>query len=379
MAKRDYYEVLGVNKGSSKDEIKKAYRKLAIKYHPDKNAGNAEAEQKFKEATEAYEVLSDGKKKQAYDQFGFAGVDGMNSPGGGHDFSSVFRDFEDLFGGSMGGGIFESFFGGGGGGRRRSSSGFGGSRGSDLRYNLEISFKNAVFGTSVEITYNHDVLCKTCNGSGAQAGTSRKICPTCQGTGQVRRNSGFFSIAQACHACGGEGHVIEKPCTACHGKGLSRKQARIKVKIPAGIEDGKRIAIPGHGDAAPHGGRSGDLYVYIKIKPHKYFERDGANVYCALPISFTQAALGAEVAVTNLEDKKIKLKIPSGTQNGKMLRLRNEGIPHLQGNGKKGDMYIKILVKTPSKMNSRAKELLKNFAAIQGESEAPDPVPLSEL
>ena len=377
MAKRDYYEVLGVDKTSGKDEIKKAYRKLAIKYHPDKNAGNAEAEEKFKEATEAYEVLSDDKKKQAYDQFGFAGVDGINSPGGGHDYSSVFRDFEDIFGDM--GGIFDSFFGGGGGGGRGRRGGGGVSRGSDLRYNLEISFKDAVFGTSVEISYTHDIACKTCSGTGASSGTGRKVCPTCQGTGQVRRNSGFFSIASPCHTCGGEGHIIEDPCKSCHGSGLSRKQQKIKVKIPAGIENGKRIAIPGQGDAGANGGRTGDLYVYIKIKPHEFFERDGNNVYCALPISFTQAALGSEVYVRNLEEKKIKLKIPAGTQTGKMLRLKNEGIPYLQSKGRKGDMYIKIIVETPQRMNTKAKELLKQFAALQGEEETPEPIPLSNL
>jgi molecular chaperone DnaJ len=379
LAKRDYYEVLGIEKNSSKDEIKKAYRKLAIKYHPDKNAGNAEAEEKFKEATEAYEVLSDEKKKQAFDQFGFAGVDGMNSPGGGHDYSSVFRDFEDIFGdvGGMGD-IFGSFFGGGGGGGRRRSQG-GVSRGADLRYNLEISFKDSVFGTTAEIGYTRDVSCKTCSGSGAASGTGRKVCPTCGGTGQVRRNSGFFSIASPCHTCNGEGYIIEDPCTACHGSGLSRKQQKIKVTIPAGIENGKRIAIPGQGDAGATGGRTGDLYVYIKILPHKFYERDGNNVYCALPITFTQAALGAEVHVQNLEDKKIKLKIPAGTQTGKMLRLKNEGIPYLQGKGRKGDMYIKIIVKTPGRLNSQAKELLKQFASIHGDEASPDPIPLSDL
>ncbi len=374
MAKRDYYEVLGVDKSSSKDEIKKAYRKLAIQFHPDKNAGNAEAEEKFKEATEAYEVLSDDKKKAAYDQFGFAGVDGVNSPGGGHDYSTVFHDFEDIFGGM--GGIFDSFFGGGG----RSRSGGGGvPRGSDLRYNLEISFKDAVFGTNVEISYTRDVACKTCSGSGAAAGTGRKVCPTCGGTGQVRRNSGFFSIASPCHTCGGEGHIIENPCTACHGSGLSRKTQKIKVTIPAGIENGKRISIPGQGDAAPNGGRTGDLYVYIKIKPHKYFERDANNVYCALPITFTQAALGAEVFVKNLEEKRIKLKIPAGTQTGKMLRLKNEGIPYVQNKSRKGDMYIKIIVQTPAKLSSQAKDILKQFASVQGEDSSPEPIALSDL
>lgn len=378
MAKRDYYEVLGVDKNAGKDDIKKAYRKLAIKYHPDKNAGNAEAEEKFKEATEAYEVLSDDKKRQAYDQFGFAGVDGMGGGQGGHDYSSVFRDFEDIFGG-MGGmeSIFESFFGGGGRSRRSRSGGV--QRGADLRYNLEIDFKDAVFGKSVELSYNRNTACKTCGGSGAESGTGRKVCPTCGGAGQVRRSSGFFSIASPCPTCGGEGYIIEDPCKACKGAGVVKKKQKIKVTIPAGIENGRRISIPGQGDAGANGGPAGDLYVFINIRPHEYLERDGSDVYCAVPVSITQAALGADIHVENLEGKRIKLKVPAGTQSGRILRLRNEGIPHVHNQNRRGDMYIKILVQTPEKLSSKAKELLKQFSAINGEETTPHPIPLKEL
>ncbi|MBN1647682.1 MAG: molecular chaperone DnaJ [Spirochaetales bacterium] len=376
MAKRDYYEVLGVQKGASKDDIKKAYRKLAVQFHPDKNQGNKDAEEKFKEATEAYEILSDDKKRQAYDQFGFAGVDGM--AGGAQGFSSAFRDFEDIFG-DFTGSIFESIFGGGGGGgrsRRRSQSR---PRGSDLRYNLEISFTDAVFGMKSEISYTRNTSCKACNGSGAESGGGRKVCPTCGGSGQVRRSSGFFSIASPCSTCGGEGHIIDNPCRTCGGTGLAKKSQKIKVTIPPGIESGKRISIPGQGDAGPNGGEPGDLYVYINIKPHKFFERDGNDVYCMIPVSYTQAVLGADIYVTTLDSKKVKLKIPPGTQNGKILRLRNEGIPFLHNQARRGDMYIKIRVEIPGKLNGKAKTLLKELAEAIGETENPEPVPLSEI
>jgi molecular chaperone DnaJ len=375
LAKRDYYEVLGLAKGAGQDEIKKAYRKLAIQFHPDKNAGDKEAEERFKEATEAYEVLSDAKKRQAYDQFGFAGVDSA-AGGMGHDYSTVFRDFEDIFGDM--GGIFESFFGGGArGGRRGGSPGV--RRGSDLRFNLEITFKEAVFGTKKEILYTRKVVCSACKGSGAEAGSQKQVCPTCGGTGQVRRSSGFFSIASPCSTCGGEGHVLEHPCRSCAGTGLDKKKQKIKVTIPAGIETGRRINIPEQGDAGPNGGSYGDLYVYINVKPHEFFERDGADIYCAVPISISQAALGAEIHVNNLEDKRIKVKIPPGSQTGKVLRLRGEGIPVLNSPNRRGDMYIKIVVQVPTKLSSRAKDLLKDFAVENGEEDNPKPIPLAEL
>jgi molecular chaperone DnaJ len=373
LAKRDYYEVLGVSKDSSGDEIKKAYRKLAIKYHPDKNQGNKEAEEKFKEGTEAYEVLSDAKKKQVYDQYGFAGVEGMNG-GQGHDYSSVYRDFEDIFGDF--GGIFDSFFGGGSG---RKSGRSAQPRGSDLRYNLNINFKDAVFGTKVQISYNRHVECSPCSGTGAESGGGKKMCPTCGGSGQVRRSSGFFSIASACPTCNGDGYVIENPCKSCRGTGVVQKSQKIKVTIPPGIESGKRINIPGQGNASPNGGLTGDLYVYITVTPHKYFERDGADVYCVVPISITQAALGSELMVTTLDDKKAKLKIPAGTQNDKILRLRGEGIPYLHNAGRRGDMYIKIRVNIPVKLNGKAKSLLKELSDLESGNANPEPIPLAEL
>lgn len=369
MAKRDYYEVLGLQKGASKDDIKKAYRKLAVQYHPDKNPGNKEAEEKFKEATEAYEVLSDDQKRSAFDQFGFAGVEGMG--GAGHDYSSAFRDFEDIFGDFSG--IFDSFFGGG----RRSAQGAAGVRqGSNLRYDIEIPFQDAVFGSKVEVQYSRNESCSACRGTGASGGSGRKVCPTCAGSGQVRRSQGFFSIASPCHTCGGEGFVIEHPCRECSGAGTMKKRQKLMVTIPSGIEDGKRVVIPNQGDAGPNGGPNGDLYVFIRVKAHEHFERDGLDLYCAVPVSITQAALGAELHVATLDGKKIKVKIPAGIQNGKMLRIREEGIP---AGGRRGDLYIKLMVQVPVKLSKRGKELLEELSKTEGEEGAPKPIPLSEL
>lgn len=373
MAKRDYYEVLGVSKNSGKDDIKKAYRKLAIKYHPDRNPGNKAAEEKFKEATEAYEVLADDKKRQAYDQFGFAGVEGMTG-GGAHDFSSVFRDFEDIFGDFSG--FFDSFFGGGARTKRRSNRG---RRGADLRYDIKIPFKEAVFGTKVDISFVRNEACVSCNGTGADKGSRKKLCPNCGGSGQVRRTQAFFSIASTCPTCNGEGEIIEKPCTECSGRGLVKKNKKIKVTIPSGIENGRRIHIPEQGDGGLNGGPSGDLYVFVHVLSHKYFERDGNDVYCMIPVSITQAALGAEIYVTTLDDKKVKVKILPGTQNGKVLRLRNEGIPYLQYSDRKGDMYITIRVLIPKKLSHKEQSLLRELSQITGENDNPEPVPLSDL
>lgn len=369
MAKRDYYEVLGLQKGATKDDIKKAYRKMAIQFHPDKNPGNKEAEEKFKEATEAYEILSDDQKRSAYDQFGFAGVEGMG--GGQQGYSSAFRDFEDIFGDFSG--IFDSFFGGG----RRSSQSSGGVRqGANLRYDIEIPFEDAVFGTKVEIQYSHNETCAACHGTGAQGGSGKKVCPTCAGSGQVRRSQGFFSIASPCPTCGGEGFIIEHPCRECGGTGTQKKRQKIMVTIPAGIEDGKRVVIPHQGDAGPNGGPNGDLYVFIRVKPHDFFERDGLDLYCAVPISITQAALGAELFVATLDGKKIKVKIPAGVQNGKMLRIREEGIP---SGTRRGDLYIKLVIQIPTKLSKRGKELLEELSKTEGEIDTPKPIPLSEL
>ncbi|MBN2737766.1 MAG: molecular chaperone DnaJ [Spirochaetales bacterium] len=376
MAKRDYYEVLGVSKSASIDEIKKAYRRLAIKYHPDKNPGNKEAEESFKEATEAYEVLADAQKRQAYDQFGFAGLEGMGA-GSSQGFSSAFRDFEDIF--SDFSGIFDSFFGGGGGRTRSSGRSSSSRRGADLRYDIAISFEEAVFGTKKEISFMKNETCQSCHGSGADKGSGRKLCGTCGGSGQVRRSSGFFSIASTCQSCNGEGEVIENPCSECHGAGLVKKSKKIIVTIPAGIEPGKRIHISGQGDGGTNGGSYGDLYVYINVKPHPYFERKGNDITCLIPISFTQATLGSDIFVNTLDNKKIKVKIPAGTQNGKVLRLRNEGVPYLHDSRRRGDMYIVVRVTTPANLSAQAKSLLKDFADIVGEESNPNPVPLAEI
>ncbi len=368
MAKRDYYEVLGLNKNSTKDDIKKAYRKLAIQNHPDKNPGNKEAEERFKEGTEAYEILSDDQKKAAYDQFGFSGVEGM---GGAQHDPNAFRDFEDIFGDFSG--IFDSFFGGGSRGR---SSRSGPPHGSNLRYDLEIPFEQAVFGTTVDIQYAHNEGCATCKGSGSFGGSGRKVCPTCQGSGQVRRSSGFFSIAQPCPNCRGEGAIIEHPCHDCGGSGLLKKRQKIKVTIPPGIEDGRRVTIPGQGDAGQNGGPPGDLYVFIRVLPHELYERDGSDLYCVIPISMTQAALGAEVTISSIDGKKLKVPIPSGTMSGKVLRLREEGIP--SAGGRRGDLYLKIVVRIPAKLSKKSRELLEEVAKLEGEDPSPKPMRLED-
>jgi molecular chaperone DnaJ len=373
LAKRDYYEVLGVQKNASKDDIKKAYRKLAIQYHPDKNPGNKEAEERFKEATEAYEVLADDQKKAAYDQFGFAGVEGMG--GSQQDYSQMFRGFEDIFGDfSNISDIFGSFFGGRG---FRGGGGQGGVRqGANLRYDIEIPFKDAVFGTKVEIQYSKNESCPACKGSGADNGSGRKTCPTCQGSGQVRHSQGFFSVASTCHACGGEGYIIERPCRECGGSGTQKKRQKIMVTIPAGVENGKRVVIPRQGDAGPNGGPAGDLYVFIRIKPHEYFERQGLDLYCAAPISVSQAALGADIHVPTLDGKTIKVKVPAGIQSGRMLRIRDEGVP---SGGGRGNLYIKLIVRIPEKLSRRGRELLEELAKVEGQNDSPKPIPLSAL
>ncbi|MEX2444354.1 MAG: molecular chaperone DnaJ [Alkalispirochaeta sp.] len=377
MAKRDYYEVLGIGRDASVDEIKKAYRKIAVQNHPDRNPGDKEAEDRFKEAAEAYEVLSNAEKRQAYDQFGFAGVEGMGGGPGSQGFSSAFRDFEDIFGDFSG--IFESFFGGGGGGRGRGGGRRGGpARGADLRYDLEISFTDAAFGTKVEVAYERESACEKCGGTGATSGSSRKTCQTCGGAGQVRRSSGFFSVASVCPTCNGEGTVVDNPCSACNGTGVIKKRQRVKVTIPAGIANGQRISIPRQGDAARGGGVPGDLHVVVHVQPHKHFERQGNDIYCAVPISITQATLGADIQVPTLDGKRARVKIPAGTQHGKVLRLKNEGIP-IVNSSRRGDMYVKIHIEVPKRVSGRAKELLKELSDLEGEDQTPDPIPLREL
>lgn len=368
MAKRDYYEVLGVQKNASKDEIKKAYRKLAVQFHPDKNPGDKSAEEKFKEATEAYEILCDDQKKSAYDQFGFAGVEGM---AGQHDFRN-FQGFEDIFGGGDFSSIFEHLFGGGfgfgGGGRGRGQRG-----GANLRYDIEIPFKDAVYGTKVEVQYSRSEACPACHGSG---GSGRKTCTTCRGEGQVRHSQGFFSLATPCPACHGEGTLIENPCKECGGSGLKKARQKLSITIPAGIENGTRLAVHGQGDSGPNGAPAGDLIVFVHVQAHEHFERQDGSLYCAVPISITQAALGGEIVVTTLDNKKIKLKIAPGTQSGKLLRVRGEGVPSGRG---AGDLYIKVIVRVPEKLSRRGKELLEEYSKTEGENTTPLLIPLAEF
>lgn len=378
MAKRDYYEVLGVEKSADQEAIKKAYRKLAVKYHPDRNPGDKEAEDKFKEATEAYEVLSDEKKRPLYDQYGFAGVEGMDQ-GGGAQYSHAFHDFSDLFGGAGGGfsDIFDSIFGGGFSGASSRSRG-GPSSGSSLRYDLNIQFKDAVYGTTATIRFKHNEACEQCHGSGAAAGASKKTCPTCHGAGQVRQGNGFFTIQQTCPTCRGKGTSIDKPCAYCRGTGIQEKNKSMSLKIPAGTDNGKRIVISGQGDAGENGGPAGDLVIVIHVENHQYFERDGYDLYCAVPISMSQAVLGCEVTVTGLDGKKIDIKVPEGTQHGKLLRVKNEGVPYTNSS-KKGDLYIQVQVEVPTKLNSKQKELLKQFMEIENPKKEPGLISLSKL
>ncbi|MDP2226675.1 MAG: molecular chaperone DnaJ [Moraxellaceae bacterium] len=346
MAKRDFYEVLGVAKAASADEIKKAYRKLAMKYHPDRNPDDKSAEEKFKEANEAYEILSDEDKRAAYDRHGHAGVDpnmGAGGFGGGGNFSDIFGDvFGDIFGG-----------GGRGGGGQRSS------RGADLRYTLELSLEEAVRGTKVQIRVPTQVACEVCDGSGAKKGTMPETCRTCAGAGQVRVQQGFFSMAQTCPTCRGRGKTIKDPCNACHGQGRVEKTKTLDVKIPAGVDTGDRIRLSGEGQAGANGAQAGDLYVQVQVRDHEIFQRDGADLYCEVPISFADAALGGELEVPTL-DGRVKLRIPEGTQTGKLFRLRGKGVSPVRGGGP-GDMLCRVLVETPVQLNKRQKELLREF------------------
>ena len=377
MAKRDYYEVLGVDKSASQDDIKKAYRKLAVKYHPDRNPGDKAAEEKFKEATEAYEVLSDDKKRPLYDQYGFAGVDGMDQ--GGPQFSHAYQDFSDLFGGAGGGfsDIFESIFGSGFGGSRSRSRG-GPVTGASLRYDMHIGFKEAVYGTSTDIHFRHNETCEACHGTGGAPGSSKKTCTTCNGAGQIRQGNGFFTIQQTCPKCGGKGTVIDKPCPTCRGSGIQEKSKMMSLKIPAGTDNGKRIVIPGQGDAGENGGPAGDLVVIVHVDSHPLFERSGQDLYYAVPISMSQATLGCDIEIEALNGKKVLIKIPSGTSNGKLLRVRGEGVP-TSGGLRNGDLYVKIMVQIPQHLSSKQKDLLKAFMELENPTENPKLMPLSQL
>ncbi|GGO78522.1 chaperone protein DnaJ [Marinobacterium nitratireducens] len=347
MSKRDYYEVLGVSRDTSDRDIKKAYRRMAMKFHPDRNPGDAEAEDKFKEVNEAYEVLSDAQKKAAYDQYGHAGLEQGAGGFGGGGFDGSFSDiFGDVFG---------DIFGGGGGGRRRSSV----QRGADLRYNLDLSLEEAVRGVEKSIKVPTLVPCDTCDGSGAKPGTSAKACGTCGGHGQVRMQQGFFSVQQTCPTCRGEGKVISDPCGSCRGHGRVEKVKTLSVKIPPGVDTGDRIRLSGEGEAGSHGGPAGDLYVQVNVQQHPIFERDGRNLYCEVPISFVDAALGGELEVPTL-DGRVKLRVPAETQTGKLFRLRGKGVSPVRG-GPTGDLLVRVVIETPVHLTSRQKELLKEF------------------
>lgn len=349
MSKRDYYEILGVDRSADDKEIKKAYRRLAMKYHPDRNPDDAAAEEKFKEATEAYEILADSQKKAAYDQYGHAGVD-PNAAGGG--FGGGAGGFSDIFGD-----VFGDIFGGGGGGGGRSRS----SRGADLRYNLELDLEDAVRGKTVKIRIPTQVTCNPCNGSGAAKGSTPETCGTCHGAGQVRMQQGFFSVQQTCPACRGQGKIIKNPCSSCHGSGMQEEEKTLSVKVPSGVDTGDRIRLAGEGEAGAQGGPSGDLYVQVSVKEHPIFVRDGRNLYCDVPITLVDAALGGELEVPTL-DGRVKLKIPAETQTGKMFRLRGKGVEPVRG-GPAGDLMCRVVVETPVNLNKKQKDLLKEFQA----------------
>ena len=347
MSKRDYYEVLGVERGTSEAELKKAYRRLAMKHHPDRNPGDKAAEDAFKEANEAYEVLSDAGKRSAYDQYGHAGVDPQMGGGGG--FGGGSANFSDIFGD-----VFSDFFGGQRGGQRG-----GAQRGSDLRYTLELDLEEAVRGTTVTIRVPTLVNCKICEGSGAKKGTTPVTCTTCGGIGQVRMQQGFFSVQQTCPRCHGSGKMITDPCGSCHGHGRVEEHKTLSVKVPAGVDTGDRIRLSGEGEAGTMGGPAGDLYVVVNVREHAIFQRDGKHLYCEVPISFADAALGGELEVPTL-DGRVKLKIPEGTQTGKLFRLRGKGVAPVRGGGA-GDLMCKVAVETPVNLDRRQRELLDEF------------------
>lgn len=373
MAKRDYYEVLGVDKSATLDEIKKAYRKLAIANHPDKNPGDKAAEERFKEASEAYEVLSDDKKRQAYDQFGFAGVDGAGGAGG---YQRVYTDFSDLFSGSGFEDIFSSLFGG----SARTSSRRASNQGQSIRYTVEMELSDVVADTKKELTFVHNVACDTCHGTGsANGGNSRRVCPSCGGSGQIRTTQGFFSMARPCPNCQGEGYILDNPCQACKGSGVMRKQQTIKVKIPAGIESGQDIIIAGLGNAGPNNGPAGDLYIRVNLKPHKYFIRQDDDLYVQIPISMTQAALGSDINVTTIDGAVVKVSVPAGIQDGKLVRVRNQGMPRYKStSGQRGDMFIRFKVTTPKRLSIKARSLMKELAEAIGEETSPAPEPFDQ-
>ena len=363
MAKRDYYELLGVSKGASADELKKAYRVKVKALHPDQNKDNPKAEEQFKEVNEAYDILKDPEKKAAYDRFGHAAFEGGTGASagqgggfnrGGHgDFASAFSDvFDDLFGGFTGGGA-----------RRGQRA----TRGSDLRYNLRVSLEEAYGGKQASINVPTSVACDACSGTGAEGGAEPTTCPTCSGMGKVRAQQGFFTVERACPTCHGRGQIINNPCAKCSGEGRIEKDRALNVNIPAGVETGTRIRLAGEGEAGLRGGPSGDLYIFIEVKPHEIFERENQNLYCRIPVSMTTASLGGELEAPTLDGGRSRVKVPAGVQSGKQLRLRGKGMPALRGNNA-GDLYIELAVETPVNLTGRQKELLREFEKLSSEN-----------
>ncbi len=351
MSKRDYYEILSVSRDVNDADLKKAYRRLAMKHHPDRNADNPEAEEKFKEAKEAYDILSDAQKRAAYDQYGHAGVDpSMGGRPGAAGFGGGNGDFGDIFGD-----VFGDIFGGGRGGGGRSRA----ARGADLRYNLELSLEDAVFGTEVNIRVPSMQGCETCDGSGAKKGTSATTCTTCGGVGQVRMQQGFFAVQQTCPNCHGQGKTISDPCPDCSGQGRVQKTKTLSAKIPAGVDNGDRIRLGGEGEGGVHGGPNGDLFVQVQVKPHSIFTRDDNDLYCEMPISIATATLGGELEVPTLKGR-LKLKIPAETQSGNLFRMRGKGVKPVRG-GPVGDLLCRVSVETPVKLSSKQKDLLREF------------------
>ena len=360
-AKRDYYEILGVTRTASEQEIKSSYRKLAMQHHPDRNPGDAGAEEKFKECTEAYAVLSDSEKRQRYDQFGHAGVNGGSGGFGGFD-PTQFTDFSDVFGD-----LFSDFFGVNvGGGRSRGRQ----QRGQDARADLTLTFEEAAFGKKTQVKIRRYEVCEHCRGTGS-AGRGPSTCSTCGGRGQVRYQQGIFSISRPCPACQGQGQVISDPCTKCKGETRLMREHMVDVAVPAGVEDGMRIRYPGQGDAGPGGSLAGDLYVVLQVKPHPVFEREGNDLHCSVPISFAQAALGTEIMIPLLQGEH-KLKIPDGTQSGTVFRIRGKGLAAVQSSGK-GDLFVRVRVQTPAKLNKRQRELLEEFGNTFSVDNKPEP------
>ncbi len=360
MSKRDYYDVLGVDKGADNNDIKRAYRKLAMKFHPDRNPDDEKAAESFREVTEAYEVLSDADKRSRYDQYGHAGVDdqmgGFGS--GGFQGSHAYQDFGDLFGS-----MFGDAFGGGGAAQANN-------QGSDLRYNLSITLEEAAVGKEVELEIPKHESCGTCSGSGARPGTNPVPCSTCGGHGQVQMQQGFFAVRRPCPSCNGSGKKIESPCVTCGGTGRKKVKKNLKVKIPAGVYDGAQVRVAGEGEAGTNGGASGDLFIVVRIKEHSIFERDGADLHCEMPITFPQATLGAEVDAPTL-DGKVKIKIPAGTESGRVFRLRGHGVKDVRVR-QQGDLYVRVQIAVPKKLTDKQKDLLKAFAQETGDEVYPE-------